>query len=123
MIQMIQSEPGRNTVGKGPGTLRKGWVFTLKAQNYAHSEVIQMILGLGVTKYRFQKEKGEETGYVHYQGVFSLTKKARKTKLVKMIPAEMHIEPAKNWFAAWNYAGKVETRLEVLQEDGHEVSV
>jgi len=69
-------------------------------------------------RYVFQLEKGDTTGYLHYQGRMSLIKKHRKTELLKMfdlMPVPNYLEPTAN---ATYYAGdmfyvcKNETRVD-----------
>jgi len=69
-------------------------------------------------RYTFQLESGEASGYLHYQGRFSLIKKHRKSELMKMfgeMPVPNYLEPTVN---ATYYAGdlfyvsKEETRVE-----------
>lgn len=71
--------------------------FTLQV-NYASGEItcqipfVDVIIELNkiCKKYTFQKERGEETGYLHYQGRFSLKKKIRKEQMFKLQPWRNH---------------------------------
>lgn len=65
----------------------------------------------------FQKEQGEQSGYLHYQGRFSLKTKARKNELLSRyaahgFPAPNYLEPELASGAAAFYSTKIETRLE-----------
>lgn len=62
------------------------WDITIKEETNCQ-ELVLAVLGLYAKKYCFQKEKSE-TGYVHFQGRFSLIKKARLPSVVKMFDAE-----------------------------------
>lgn len=53
------------------------WDFTLKSEDVDFNNLVST-LKLNCKMWVFQKEKGEETGFIHYQGRFSLFKKARK---------------------------------------------
>lgn len=80
-------------------------------------EVIRKQLNKIAKKYVFQLEKGEKTGYEHYQGRMSLIKKHRKTELMKMfdmMPVPNYLEPSTNptYFTGdMFYVMKDETRM------------
>lgn len=67
-------------------------------------------------RFCFQLEKGDTTGYLHYQGRMSLIKKHRKNELMKlfdMIPVPNYLEPTVNGVALTGdlfYVMKDETR-------------
>lgn len=70
-------------------------------------------------KWSFQIERGEQTGYVHFQGAFSLIKKKRKLTLANDIHAAFgiylhHCEPvASNNLENFDvYSQKLDTRIE-----------
>lgn len=73
----------------------------------------------GISKHwAFQLEKGAETGFIHYQGRFSLFNKMRGETLKSMIPwKEMHFTPTMKEHTQGkvfygNYITKSETRIE-----------
>lgn len=86
--------------------------FTLKAENYTKDDVIDLLKDL-CKKWCFQKEKGEETDFVHYQGRMSLKVKARLTTLKNKVFPEMHLSPTSNQNMGNDfYVCKEETRIE-----------
>ena len=62
--------------------------FRITATNLSHTELISYFKGI-VKKYAFQKEKGEENGYLHYQGRLSFIKKVRKSNALRIFPDEL----------------------------------
>lgn len=93
------------------------WDFRMNADCVEFGQIIDQLKKIA-KRYVFQKEKGEASGYVHYQGRFSLIKKHRKSELMKMfqlIPVPNYLEPSVN---ATYYAGdmfyvmKEETRID-----------
>lgn len=93
------------------------WDFRINADEL-DSRVIINSLKIIAKRFCFQKEKGENTGYIHYQGRFSLIKKHRKSELLKMfteMPAPNYLEPTVNSVALAGdlfYVTKQETRIE-----------
>lgn len=61
--------------------------------------------------YVFQLEQGEETGYLHYQGMMSLVVKQRWSEVREWLPAESHLEPVKSYRGALEYVQKSQTRV------------
>lgn len=83
--------------------------------------LLKKILKQIAKHYIFQLEKGEETGYVHWQGRMSLIKKSFKPQLLKLWSSvsegtpppnflEPTVNPPKN-FDYFCYAGKADTRI------------
>lgn len=70
-------------------------------------------------KWVFQLERGEQTGYIHFQGRFSLSKKKRKSELMSVFQAEQievpeYLEPTSKQVAekdCYFYPMKPETRV------------
>jgi len=58
--------------------------FTMPEGDISHKEIIEKLYPTIVKKYVFQLEEGD-SGYLHYQGRFSLIKKRRLGELVKLI--------------------------------------
>lgn len=108
MSQKSQKKSGGNT--RSPSFQAYCWVFTLP-MTLSAEQLSQHLQGF-CKKFYFQGEKGEETGYLHWQGCFSLKKKEYFKTVVNMMPCIGHIEPCKDWFAAMKYAQKDETRIE-----------
>lgn len=65
-------------------------------------------------EFYFQKEKGETTGYIHYQCAISLKNKDgyRSGQVKNMFGTFLHLELPENWHACIKYCTKIETRLE-----------
>lgn len=93
------------------------WDFRMSAAGVTSDEIITQLKCIA-KKYSFQLEKGDTTGYLHYQGRFSLIKKHRKPELMKMfnkIPVPNYLEPTLNttYFTGdMFYVTKEETRVE-----------
>lgn len=58
------------------------WDFRMNAEGLSEVVVIASLKRIA-KHYVFQEERGEESGYLHYQGRFSLIKKRRKSELLK----------------------------------------
>lgn len=92
--------------------------FTLGVEYVKEQSELITWLEQWCKKWAFQKEKGEETGWIHYQGRFSLFNKLRGSTLKESLPwKEIHLTPTlkdhtqgKAFFA--NYISKSETRIE-----------
>lgn len=75
--------------------------FRMNAEGLSEDSIISCIKQLA-KHYIFQEEKGESTGYLHYQGRMSLIKKARKPELMKLwekiglCPIPNYLEPTAN---------------------------
>lgn len=121
--KVSQDEPAGNT--KTAGSKKSyyqayRWFFTLKRDFKNFHGVIEPIEPENLAKilrefckeFYFQLESGEQTGYVHYQGVVSLDKKHRMKEVVNLFGTKVvHVEPAKNWYSSIKYCAKDETKL------------
>lgn len=110
-IQSIQKNPGGNT--KTPGSKQQLylWLITLPAENIDAMELSQNLKNF-CKKFVFQKEKGEETGYVHWQIYISLKQKEVFNTVKNLFPSAAHIEPVRDGWKAANYCKKSDTRIE-----------
>lgn len=80
------------------------WDFRISADGLDNIVIINQLNQIA-KRYTFQLEKGDATGYIHYQGRMSLIKKHRKPELMKMfnlMPVPNYLEPTAN---ATYYAG------------------
>lgn len=68
-------------------------------------------------EYRWQFEKGADTGKLHIQGCFWLLAKQRLSWLRNNFSDTCHYEPARNWAASWAYCGKPDTKYS-FEQDG-----
>lgn len=102
------------------------WDFRISADNLDKDLIIKQLKRIA-KKYVFQLEKGEQTGYLHYQGRISLIKKHRKSELLKMfndIPVPNYLEPTANPVALTGdnfYVTKEETRVSGPWDERQEV--
>lgn len=95
---------------KKRGNAMKGWILTLKARygsNGAITEWIKQYCECAV----WQLEKGETTGYVHYQITLTLKKKNRLTWLKNHFQRTVHGEIINNHERAFEYSQKEDTRV------------
>lgn len=88
------------------------WDFRFSENSIKKEELIE-ILNKHCKKWCFQLEKGEESGYIHWQGRLSLNKKKRKGTILKSIFKPEYLAPTlleniRNDF----YQTKEETRIE-----------
>lgn len=93
--------------------------FRMNAEGVDQSELMKVLKQLA-KHYVFQKEKGHETGYLHYQGRLSLIKKARKAEVMKLwndtfeVPFPNYFEPTANAPKVFDYdcyASKADSRV------------
>lgn len=94
--------------------------FRMNAEGLEQERLIDVLRQLA-KQYVFQKEKGHETGYLHYQGRMSLIKKARKNELMKLwrdtfpdVPVPNYLEPTANAPKTFDYncyASKADSRV------------
>lgn len=93
--------------------------FRMNAEGVDQSELMKVLKQLA-KHFVFQKEKGHETGYLHYQGRLSLIKKARKAEVMKLwndtfeIPFPNYFEPTANAPKVFDYdcyASKADSRV------------
>lgn len=93
------------------------WDFRMNANDLEYEKVVEQLKKIS-KKFVFQLEKGEQTGYLHYQGRMSLIKKHRKGELMKMfndIPVPNYLEPTANatyYTGDTFYVTKDETRVD-----------
>jgi len=93
------------------------WDFRISADGLDNTIIINQIKKFA-KRYVFQLERGDTTGYLHYQGRMSLIKKHRKTELMKLfdsIPIPNYLEPSANptYYAGdMFYVQKNETRVD-----------
>lgn len=113
--QISQSNPGGNTKppGKIPQFQLYCWFFTLKVtETSQEAEELAEHLKTFCKKFTFQKESGEKTGYIHWQGCFTMITKEYFQTVKNRFCESIHLEPTKDVFASKNYCSKSETRLE-----------
>jgi len=111
MSQTSQEKEGGNT--KTPSTKYQVflWIITLPAEEMDASQLSQE-LKVFCKKFVFQKEKGSETGFLHWQIFISLKNKEYFGTVRNLFPSSAHIEPCKNGWKAASYCKKDETRIE-----------
>ena len=91
--------------------------FRVSAEGLDYNTIIVQTKQIA-KRYTFQLERGETTGYLHYQGRFSLIKKHRKDELMKMfdkMPCPNYLEPTVDSVAKKGdmfYVSKTETRVD-----------
>lgn len=101
------------------------WDFRASANEITYAQ-LKDFLTENTKRWIFQKEKGEEKGYIHFQGRFSLIKRKRKNELIKIFkdfdfPIPNYIEPSSsNSLGQWFYVMKNETRIEGPWKDTDE---
>lgn len=86
-------------------------MITLPSEDIEAPELSQNLLTF-CKKFVFQKEKGEDTGYLHWQIYISLKTKEYFNTVKNLFPKAAHIEPVRNGWKAANYCCKSETRVE-----------
>lgn len=90
------------------------WDFTISDEGWSEC-LIKSIKELS-KRWGYQKEIGEKTGYVHWQGRISLTTKLRPDEIVKQIPIKGKWSPTSKGCnsgdAFYRYTTKEETRVE-----------
>lgn len=105
--QESQAKPGGNT--KNPWQLYR-WCFTLSMEECSASQLSQDLKNF-CKEFVFSGEQGE-SGYKHWQGVFSLKNKEYFNTVKNMFPYNIHLEPCKHWWKARNYCKKDDTHIE-----------
>jgi len=112
MSQLSQVKPGGNT--KPPGKYQAvNWCFTIPASEGITASQLSQVLKQFANKFTFQKERGENTGYEHWQGYCHLTHKEYMGTFKNMLGFQSaHIEPCMNVFASIKYCSKPESRIE-----------
>lgn len=105
-----QPEPTRNTKKGSAGNYQHyRFQFTLPADEPYMPEEIDELLRPHAKEFYFQLEEGE-SGYMHWQGCFSLIKKEYISTAKMLINQKAHIEIAKNWHSLKQYCQKNSTR-------------
>lgn len=119
IVPILPVVPEGNTNTSGPNALYR-WTFTLKS-SYCDKDGIDVPIAPGelftvlsefCKEFVYQLERGEEGGYEHYQGCFSLKVKHRFSEVKNIVGFNsIHLEPARNWVAAKRYCSKEDTRV------------
>jgi len=78
-------------------------------QDTMTKETIDQFLRLYCKKWTYQLEQGQDTGYIHWQGKFSLIKKKRNSELLPLFCAN-YLQPSAS--KTFDYVMKQDTRLE-----------
>lgn len=111
MSQEIQKKPGGNTKTPGPIYQQYRWVVTIPMEEISASQLSQLFRGF-CKEFCFSGEKGEKTGYEHWQCCISLKNKEYFDTVKNVIGfSSAHIEKCEHWFKAKNYCKKVETHI------------
>jgi len=84
--------------------------FTAKGETNTHLSIIES-LSKHCKAFVFQLEKGEQTGYVHYQGRVSLNERARKANILALKDAK-YSPTSREGSKNFDYVMKEDTRLE-----------
>lgn len=96
------------------------WEFRTNATNFTDYDDLHSFLKTKCKKWVFQLEKGDKTGYEHYQGRFSLIKKTTKKALITLTESKFnYLEPtisAESQRTAF-YVMKEQTRLKGPESD------
>lgn len=90
---------------------KKHWFFTLGV-SYMKREELHKTLCQLCQVFVYQIERGEEDGYIHYQGAMTLENKLRMSTLKNRICKQIHLEPTRDTIKAQKYCAKEETRVE-----------
>lgn len=88
------------------------WMITLKDDEDMTPSQLSQELKVFCDKFVFQKEKGNTTGYLHWQICIRLKVKERFSTVKNYFPHGAHIEQARNGFKSFNYCSKEDTRIE-----------
>jgi len=103
------------------------WDFTLSAEKNEDEKVLKDNLRIICKKWVFQLEKGEVTGFLHYQGRISLIKKKRLNALINLFKTlpnwkGVHFTPTSNAGTTnFNYVMKLDTRIKGPWTDKDEI--
>lgn len=102
------------------GSICSVWDFRLNFEA-VKPEVLLSFMKNNAKRFVFQKEKGDETGYLHYQGRFKLMKKRYKQQLINLfesnnIPVPNYLKPTckENHKDDFFYVMKEDTRCDNL---------
>ena len=99
--QKSQEKEGGNTRTPSSKNQLFLWMITLPAKEESASQLSQE-LHTFCKKFVFQKEKGEQTGYEHWQIYISLKQKEYFGTVKNLFPSAAHIEPVKDGWKAAN---------------------
>lgn len=115
LSQKSQAKPGGNTVNPWPKHQQYRWFLSVPVDetlNITASQLSQHLKSF-CKKFTFQMEKGDETGYLHWQIELSLINKEYLDTVKNLIGDDRaHVEKTKNYFAAKNYCSKDATKVE-----------
>ena len=103
------------------------WDFTLTNKNDEDVNILKNILFSNCKNWALQLEKGEETGFIHWQGRFSLRKKKTLSSLISFFKTKEPFNMA--CFSptvtenrkSFNYVLKDETRIDGPWTDKDEI--
>lgn len=108
----ITPKVGENDEEEYPKNQLWRWGFRLNAYEPFEPNELWENLDRYCKELYFQLEEGEETGYMHWQGCFSLYEKERLAQAKDIVGFEqVKLLPIKNWHAAKNYVMKNRTRI------------
>jgi len=91
------------------------WDFTISCEKFPDKNELFKLLSSWCKKWVFQQEKGESSGYLHWQGRVSLIKKKRENEIIKIIPIPGKWSPTSNKVHEgqnFNYVMKADTRVD-----------
>lgn len=118
---MSKNRSKRSKMALEPGTQKapdppqespaKHWFFRCNVTFYDDVQDLIKILDPKCYRYCFQLERGEETGYVHYQGAMSLTTKCRQTSILKWLKPGTELGVIRDLEAMYKYCRKIDTRI------------
>lgn len=111
-----RSKRSTGGVGNTDNNPAKHWIITkpYKSDDITYEEncaKLSTSLKTSCYSFIFQIEKGEKTGYEHYQIYIQLKDKKRLTYLKKLLGKDCHIEVANNIDSAKKYCQKTETKI------------
>lgn len=98
----------------------KHWCFTIKYSSCSRSAIISVLKPICI-KYIFQREKGEDSGYEHWQGYLCL--KVKKRFQAIGLPKETHFEKTRNVKCAIVYCAKHDTAVMPLEREVYGLKV
>jgi hypothetical protein len=97
------------------------WAFTINGVNGLPPNKPNLVIGDNkLLYYKYQLEKGEQCGTLHYQGClrFADSMSMAQVKTILGDPTA-HLEGVKQWEAMRKYCGKAETRQDGPWEEGN----
>lgn len=95
---------------KKQGTMRLQWIITLKAKDISNSSIRSWV-ETHCKNAVWQLERGDESGYIHYQMTINLKVKNRLSWLTSHFSKIAHCEWVKSHDKAYEYSQKCETRI------------